>query len=529
MTTRDRYQILSIHDPSLKEYLEQISGPISLDKRHVLTHVVEYVRDVLKCKRVIVEKEYIDVDYASEYAVLYSRCFKKFGNICNRLHFFARDVTLEDLRNGAVEEQTYGYRGYCVLTPLVCGTVGRTVLSPWPLDEEMATRHQMAKFCVGDFRAHVYGRTLLVSGAPFIEQDSMVMACAQASVWMAAFLMHGKYGQYGISRHLPGDITEAAGRYLPWWGRTLPSEGLLVSHMVNALANMGYSPVLRLRQAVGWTDPLSLIQKYIDSNIPVIATLSRPSHAVTVIGYVTCKDRRGVPGEEPSFLYSDRWISALIVNDDQCGPYRIMPTSNAFYEMFKHLPKKNLLPVANWWATSEFIDGLIIPLPREVNIQASHIGPILEELFSIVPPARPLQLLIKCQREKPNPYIRSFLGCLLRQGSERIVARCYLTRAVHYLNSIEGRMSRAAVELYQTFDWPQYLWVAELIRSSEFDSKDPTEREVIGEVIFDSTGNRYAPSHLCIHFPGIVIRRNPHTEQDSMVELWGDGPYKSLM
>ena len=525
-----RYQLFEFGDPTFTDRLKKISGPIVLEKRHVLNRVIDYAGSALKSKRIVLEEDYVGADYTSQLSILYSKCFKKFDNVCQRVHFFDSEISLENLRQADPGKREHGYLGYSVLTPLVWGKVGRTVLSPWLPSKQMLADDQQPKFCTGNFRTHIHGRQLVVPGAPFIEQDSMVMACAQASVWMAAFLMHGRYGQYGISRHHPGDITEAAAQYLPWGGRTLPSEGLLVTHMVNAFANMGYSPILLLKEAEDWTtDPLDLIQKYVDSNIPVVATLSEPAHAVVVVGGITSNRRRDGFNPDTQILSSDGWTSGLVVNDDQCGPYRIMPTSDAALEAFRHMPENTLLPPDDWWANSDCIDGLIVPLPKEVCIEASHIGPILELLFSLGPENDLLHSLVDFQRDNPNPFITAFLNSLLPHTPEQIVTRSYLIRAVEYLDVIRGKMGRGVVRLYEDIDWPLHIWVVEMSKGSEFDTKVPANREVIGEVIIDSTANRYAPSHLCVHFPGLVIRRDPDTEKSAPIPIEDDKPYASLI
>jgi hypothetical protein len=526
----ERYRSMGIDDSAFNTYLEEKTYPSKFEKVSVLKPILEYVKNMLACDVVVLEGDYIDADYASQFSLLYSKSFKRFSNICDRIHFFKGGVDLKEMKEGLSSDVIDSYLGYTVLTPLMCGKVGRTVVPTWSIDEYMESRDYYPVFSKADFRAHIYDKEFTISGFPFITQDSMVMVCAQASIWMAAFFMHGRYGRYGIPRHFPQDITEAASRYLPWGGRVLPSEGLLVEHMVNAFSNLGYGPILNLKPPTqDWIDPLELIQKYVDSDLPVVVILRPLGHAVTVVGYITCRDRRADFNPPTNIISSDGWISALIVNDDQLGPYRIMPTSQNAFNIFRESPKKDLLPRQGWWKMTNEINGLVVPLQREVCIQASHIVVLLKELFRVDPENRILQILASFQTATVSPLIEMFLATLLGQTQYKVVARSFLIRAVEYLNKMENRLNPKILSYYRDTEWPLFIWVVELSISREYDTKRPNEREVIGEIIFDSTANKYAPSHLCIHLPGILIKRNPHTEDHSIAPIEDDTPYICLI
>ncbi len=242
------------------------------EKTNVFDNLLLYAKEFLGAQTVLVEHEYIDMDFRNEYSSLYSKAFKQYTNKCMRLHFFAKRIKdIEFIKNISLSLYTLKYLGYVVVRPVTVGKVGRTVLSAQhkKLDPE-----RDYVLCTDLFTSHLFGKTFEIKGAPFIQQDSMVMTCAQASIWMAARYMHQKFG---FPCHLPCHITESASASLGWAGRTLPSEGLTVYMMLNALNNMGYSPIFSLKPSLHeYVGKENKYEKALD-NWNDIGNMSRPS------------------------------------------------------------------------------------------------------------------------------------------------------------------------------------------------------------------------------------------------------------
>lgn len=192
-------------------------------------------------KTVVIEKGYVDKDYQDEFATFYSKAFKKYPQRCTRLHFFSVEIPDKtdpiDLANFQDK-----YLGFICVRPTDLQRIGRTLLSPFieNQDTEFVT-------CKTPFVAHILGAEFHVEAMPFIQQDTQVGACAQASLWMLARYMSRRFRS---REYFPGEINRLAtsARSL---GRPLPAEwGLDLGQMLDALDAMGHSAVVYARQSI---------------------------------------------------------------------------------------------------------------------------------------------------------------------------------------------------------------------------------------------------------------------------------------
>ncbi len=184
-------------------------------------------------KAVIVEKEYTDSEFLSCYTRFYCHLFSDTSKRCIRLHFFSEEIRLSDLDDLDGRES---YLGFVVLRPITVMPVGRTVLAPTTSiekDEFVTTQWS--------YKVNLSGSILSVSGAPFIQQDGRVAACASAALWMATNYLSSKYA---LTAKSTIEITELATGYDFSRQRSTPGRGLTIPQMVNALSLMGYSPQL---------------------------------------------------------------------------------------------------------------------------------------------------------------------------------------------------------------------------------------------------------------------------------------------
>ena len=237
---------------------------------------ISALAELLGCRTVLSEKDYVDYDYRNEFSHFYSAVFTPYSNLCQRLHFFKdRIASVQELKDS---QGNYDYLGYTVIRPTEVGKVGRTVLRPWVYNP-----NRDYHLCVSCYKAHIFGKEFSVTGTPFIQQDTMVMRCAQASIWTATRILSQEYSF--LPRCLPYEITEAATRYPSWLGRPMPSSGLTLELMVNSLTQLGYSPLVYSKERIpqNMWDPVAIIYKHVESQIPVIVTV--PNHAITIIGH----------------------------------------------------------------------------------------------------------------------------------------------------------------------------------------------------------------------------------------------------
>jgi len=136
----------------------------------------------LSCKTAVFEYDYVDQDYLDEFSAFYSKSFKSYPSRCVRILFFDKDLTGREPLEIHAERDSF--LGYMVLRPTDLQRVGRTLLRPPIQDGNSEFIH-----CVAPFRTHICGDCFVVSAMPFIQQDTQVGACAQASLWMLARYM----------------------------------------------------------------------------------------------------------------------------------------------------------------------------------------------------------------------------------------------------------------------------------------------------------------------------------------------------
>jgi len=184
--------------------------------------IIEYLRSYHKARTIIIEDYYIDKDYTNELSNFYSKTFSSRNGYCERLHFFRDEFHSIDHFRDAFSKGEGTYLGFMVKRPVAVGKVGRTIIRP----KDFANFFHL---CSIERDVHLLGNTIKAHGVPFIEQDSMVMTCAQAAMWMTAKYMHYIYS---LPRQLPFDITEKSTSTIVHLGRTIPSSGLTIDQMM---------------------------------------------------------------------------------------------------------------------------------------------------------------------------------------------------------------------------------------------------------------------------------------------------------
>lgn len=284
----------------------------------------------LSCQSILVEEHYIDRDHMEDHSVFYSRNFYPYPNHCKRVHFFrmpageVRERLGDLVRVGHVDgEEKYrracqdlsekNYLGFAVLRPLSGCPLGRTIVRCYPAD---GGGHKRDLRCTRSYAVHVRGVRLTVQGLPFQQQDKAVAACATTAIWCS---LHMACESEPIALFTPAQITMRASQHSLPFGRAMPSEGLSLDQMCQAIHAAGVSPVLHpIRE---FEMARALLHASIESNIAPILILRRGTdwHAVTAIGM---KLDKGLlkPGKEHIGDHASRLL-AVYVHDDRFGPY----------------------------------------------------------------------------------------------------------------------------------------------------------------------------------------------------------------
>lgn len=290
-----------------------------------LTDQVGYVARYMQwlgAKTIVVEKHYVDRHFREEFDLYYSRLLSPPPTHCQRLHFFTSELKREDLgklleraledKESVESELSGAYLGYVVLRPVPHAVVGRSILA---FREDSPEREIPA---TTNLSAHLMGLELTVRGTAFQQQDRAVGACATAAVWMAMSRVARLDGGRSPS---PAFIARAAARMAGSEGRFLPSRGLTIPQVTDAIRECGYEPE-SFRSAPNPGEFLHHLHCCLRSGIPAVLIVARDSdeeaHAVTALGYRLGDVR---PELEIGLPTRSRRINRLYVHDDRLGPY----------------------------------------------------------------------------------------------------------------------------------------------------------------------------------------------------------------
>lgn len=548
-----KLHVLALDKPGVETFRDKIlsgdpSGQLSNPCAQALTdHVL-----AVGAGYAVLESPYIDKDYSADYLAFYAAAFHDYPRHTVRVHFFKTNPG-PALGDGPVGDQEKalkgaGYLGFAVIRPITQGPIGRTVL-PFPeLGPDLVARPAAR----ADFKVHLLGSTLEVpSAAPFIQQDERLGSCAQAAIWMAERPVHARHKSSAWQS--VAEITRLATTPPDTeLSRSLPagSGGLNPIHIIRALRALGHQPLFDYflqdkdggafgaaseakadggvkqpsgaaeqtssGQADRFSNPRasSAIVKYLDSGLPVIVALQDVGdgvgHAVTAVGYVEARD----PCRDTSGY--DRFVRALIVHDDQRGPYRLMPLSE---DDSAHLPKGQLLADEDRPLTVEACAShIFVPLPSRVFLRADRAETVVWDYIKDFVEKAGDGLLRDIVAETPQaePVLKEFYD-LVR--SERLIRRTYLTSAGRYRHHL------AKSDLDDPLKWdliasnlPHFVWVTELISPDGPSPVADDAREVIGHMVVNATSSADPSSDLLMgHLPYFLIQRNVaplHIERD---------------
>lgn len=281
---------------------------LRMDGGRPVTNLLEVIAKH-RAALMLVERDYIDLDYRDELAHFYAETFRSVPDRCQRLHFFP-------------DREEKRYLGFSVIRPIRGRPVSRTMLAPPPdLAPHVA--------CTTQTVASPYGYRHHVDAFPFISQDYQYGVCAHAVIWMVAHYFHLRYNR---PRYRMSDIVEAT-RAHPEARRLIPSRGLSDRQISATLDDLGMRPLnYPLQDDAEASEAEEIACRYLNSRLPVIVL--HGSHAWVVIGY------RRDPGGETVF----------VCHDDARGPYREIQGLHNADRLVVPLPGRIYLP--GEWAES---------------------------------------------------------------------------------------------------------------------------------------------------------------------------------
>jgi hypothetical protein len=479
------FTIWNLDDPEHRREFESELGLPSQEA--AVQRLAELV--LAKCAAVVLEKEYIDLDFRKGYSRFhYMRHFDT-PRRCKRLHFFGRRLNRDHLlrRTHLLQGQ---YLGYSVLRPMETYRIGRSVLS----GELMPTAKHLGESyltCKATFPVSLAGTNLTVKGSPYMEQDTLVSACASAALWMSSWYMAHRYPPE-FKAFFTSEITDLATKYL-LTGRAMPSVGLTIEQMLEALRQMGFQPLSMpihdARQAK------HDIYNYVESEIPVILAIllkNGDGHAITIVGHTF--DKNVTPPFEElhaarlslGYCFSSEFVPGFVVHDDSGGPYRALELVDpdiAKDEGFvsperaeKAKVNSRVFAVIDRGSPSEVVAEIfaaIAPLPEVVTLPGASAE------------TRSLAFLEQWWRFSPSR--RGYRGAPMQA---RAIVRTFLQLS----NELKHRMTEALAgsaslrSRMKSHLFARWVWVTEV---SEYESFLGDEL-ALGQIVQDSAGHPLA-------------------------------------
>lgn len=455
----------------------------------------------------IIEEEYLDRDFTDLYSNFYAKIFKRHMKLCKRMSFFKKQTknlfSEPDPSKIANDLQEIGnandFLGFVVIRPVSHAPIGRVVITT-PVSPQAMQSHVLVN---ATYEVHLLGATLRVSGAPSTQQDSRVGSCAQACLWMAARHFHTKHGGPWLSTAAITRAATAVGDALTSLSLPAGSEHLGPNNMIQAIRAMDREPIVYAADHISpqnftWTTvrPQEVINRYVDSGIPVIIGLSPSAgqtvgHAVLAVGH-TLKELPATTGL-PSNPTRSEFCECFLVNDDQRGVnirLPLQPGSSAAETQHN---------------IQEHAQYMIISLPEKVYIPAEHAEILAWEL-------------IKKYAQDWDAHKASHgtaLGSSEALGDQfvahinagRVLARTYLTHGWRYkARMLQNELSNDFKKILLFHELPRFVWVTEFGDFDSLNHLNLKKRRISAHSVIDATSSRYWEGRSLFHAPGLALR-----------------------
>lgn len=284
-----------------------------IDETHIDSSVVSILKKYIgtRADALLIEYPYYEKDYLSTYYTFYAKQHTRHSKICFRLHFFGAIGKKDNYRE---------YYGYISLREGIKDSkIGKTYLSPKLLIDEGVTAYLM----LDTFSADVYGEKLFVNAFPWMKQETDISVCAHVAMWSILRYYGNRYKGYRDT--VMGEIVEMVQNDR---GRKVPSKGLTPDQIVDTLDLYNFSPVLLGDEFNELHYFVNEIIAYIESGIPIVATMNKKRHAITLFGHGKV-DYDRLDGDidklkEPdsNIILHSSLISTVYAVDDNHFPYR---------------------------------------------------------------------------------------------------------------------------------------------------------------------------------------------------------------
>ena len=292
---------------------------------------VQYLRcylDDLGTRTFLIEANYFDRDYLSEFEAFYATTSVGYPNVCRRVHAFSATVS-RDLLERAVggdpdarSRLDEAYLGHIVLRPLPEAPIGRTVLRTYQ-DPRASQGMPRIMNAARRYEAHVAGLTLAVHGLAWQQQDSAVGACATVALWS---MLHSSAFDDHHAIPTTAEITRASVPFASSVGAAFPAnDGMHLEQVCDVIRSHGLTPVvIHGLDHVGFERRTicPVIGSFLRSGYPILAYCEfddqeSSAHAVCLVGFRSPALEEGASDD---LAVADANIEHVYIHDDNLGP-----------------------------------------------------------------------------------------------------------------------------------------------------------------------------------------------------------------
>ena len=415
------YQYITISKiDDYDQILEKL--PVQFSRNPYRFKWIEDLKNVvgLKCTLIAIEYPYYDSEYLSSYYKFYVKKFADIGKKCTRIHFF------HDCKN-----EIKKYMGYMTVSPIKHYiNLSKSYLSPQLLLNENAF------LMLSSFKVNLYGRQYHVSAFPWMSQQRDFSMCAHIATWSILKFMSNEHSGY---RDVDiGEVIESVPEQV---NRKLPSHGLTLYQMTEIFKKHGITPVIVQKEKNKEEEFYRELLCYIESGIPVVASMDTKSHSIAVIGHGKVDLKK--LDKKKGLLDSSSLISSLVCSDDNYFPYLTIPFE--IHDLEQEY-------------TAAHIDFIIIPLYNRVHQE-----------YKVLYQRVKLYLETKNLSIDSNSVLRIFLAS----------ANSIKASAME-----DGEMNNILKDLIVRMEMPKLVWCVEI---SEYEAYK--RRKVTAKMIIDSTAS----------------------------------------
>ena len=248
------------------------------------------------------------------------------------------------------------------------------------------------------------------------------------------------------------------------------------------------------------------IVRYLDSALPVILGMAnihhdeRDGHAITAVGYV----ESSAPVRAGDSY--DCFVRALVVHDDQHGPYRLLALTA---DDVAALPADQLLRIdGEPVIAADEVTHIFVPLPPRVVRLGDHADLIAKEVVGKIRDQH-LQLG-QALKSLPKEAIDTLQAFFDLKDSGQLVFRTYLTTAARYRHHLAAAALPEDVKIRAiNRELPHFIWVTEILDRDASPGAPGEPRELLGHTVVNATSAIENDTDLLFaHLPHLDFQRD---------------------